>query len=107
MFIAVFAFGEGLSYTKFAFSDFQVTEEGDGFAVTVTEDVGRFVYEEWEKDLYGESPLFEICAVKQPEAPAQEVVAQEAEEANNSDYDEDIDYEEYDRYYDDDEGGRH
>ena len=48
------------------------TLTGLGFAVTVTEDVGRFVYEEWEKDLYGESPLFEICAVKQPEAPAQE-----------------------------------
>ena len=35
-----------------------------GFAVTIAEDIGRFVYEEWEKDLYGESPLFEICAVK-------------------------------------------
>lgn len=36
-----------------------------GFAVTITEDVGRFVYEEWEKELYGESPLFEVCAIKQ------------------------------------------
>ena len=36
-----------------------------GFDVTITEDIGRFVYEQWEKDLYGESPLFEICAVKQ------------------------------------------
>lgn len=35
-----------------------------GFSVTITEDIGRFVYEEWEKDLYAESPLFEICAVK-------------------------------------------
>ena len=35
-----------------------------GFDVTVTEDIGRFVYEEWEKELYGESPLFEICAIK-------------------------------------------
>ena len=43
-----------------------------GFSVTVTEDIGRFVYEEWEKDLYGESPLFEICAVKRAEHPAQE-----------------------------------
>ena len=37
---------------------------GLGFQVTVTEDVGRFVFEEWEKELYGESPMFEICAVK-------------------------------------------
>ncbi len=35
-----------------------------------------------------------------------EIAAAEAEEANDSDLDEDIDYEEYDRYYDDDEGGR-
>ena len=45
---------------------------GLGFAVTITEDLGRFVYEEWEKDLYGESPLFEICAVKPAEPAAQE-----------------------------------
>ena len=32
--------------------------------LTVTEDVGRFVFEEGEKELYGESPMFEICAVK-------------------------------------------
>jgi len=37
-----------------------------GFDVTITEDVGRFVYEEWEKELYADSPLFEICAVKRP-----------------------------------------
>lgn len=42
-----------------------------GFAVTVTEDIGRFVYEEWEKDLYAESPLFEICAVKPQENGSQ------------------------------------
>lgn len=35
-----------------------------GFSVAVEEDVGRKVYEEWEKDLYGESPLFEIKAVR-------------------------------------------
>lgn len=35
-----------------------------GFDVEIEEDIGRNVYEEWEKDLYGESPLFEICAVK-------------------------------------------
>lgn len=35
-----------------------------GFDVTIHEDIGRTVYEEWEKELYGESPLFEICAVK-------------------------------------------
>ena len=42
-----------------------------GFDVTITEDIGRFVYEEWEKDLYGESPLFEICAVKRGEPDTQ------------------------------------
>lgn len=35
-----------------------------GMDVTVATDIGRFVYEGWEKDLYAESPLFEICAVK-------------------------------------------
>ena len=35
-----------------------------GMDVTIEEDVGRNVYEEWEKELYAESPLFEICAVK-------------------------------------------
>ncbi|MBO4540919.1 MAG: hypothetical protein J5736_02985, partial [Bacilli bacterium] len=35
-----------------------------------------------------------------------EIAEQEAEEANNEDFDEEIDYEDYDRYYDDDEGGR-
>ena len=40
-----------------------------GFDVTITEDVGRFVYGDWEKELYGESPLFEICAVRRA-APA-------------------------------------
>lgn len=35
-----------------------------GFDVQIEEDLGRKVYEEWEKNLYGESPLFEICAVK-------------------------------------------
>lgn len=32
--------------------------------VKVEEDIGRRLYEEWEKELYRESPLFEICAVK-------------------------------------------
>ena len=32
--------------------------------VDVEEDVGRNVYEEWEKELYAESPLFCVCAVK-------------------------------------------
>lgn len=36
-----------------------------GFVVEIEEDIGKKVYEEWEKELYGESPLFEICAVKQ------------------------------------------
>ena len=35
-----------------------------GFFVEIEEDIGRKVYEEWEKALYGESPLFEICGVK-------------------------------------------
>ena len=39
-----------------------------GIPCTVTEDIGRFVYEEWEKELYAESPLFEICAVKPEQA---------------------------------------
>lgn len=30
----------------------------------VTEDIGQHLYEDWEKDLYGESPLFEICVVR-------------------------------------------
>ncbi len=34
-----------------------------GFTVSVEENVGKDVYEDWEKQLYGESPLFEICAV--------------------------------------------
>ena len=38
-----------------------------GLCVETEEDIGRFVYEPWEKDLYAESPLFEICAVKQTE----------------------------------------
>lgn len=36
-----------------------------GFDVAIEEDLGRKVYEEWEKELYGESPLFEICARKE------------------------------------------
>lgn len=32
--------------------------------VKVEHDIGRKVYEQWEKELYRESPLFEICAVK-------------------------------------------
>jgi hypothetical protein len=35
-----------------------------GFHVSTEEDIGRTVYEAWEKELYGESPLFEICAIK-------------------------------------------
>ena len=40
------------------------TLEGLGMTVAIEEDIGRFVYEDWEKELYAESPLFEICAVK-------------------------------------------
>ena len=35
-----------------------------GMDVTVQEDIGQWLYEQWEKELYAESPLFEICAVK-------------------------------------------
>lgn len=38
-----------------------------GMSVKVTNDVGRFVYEDWEKELYQESPLFEIVAKKNEE----------------------------------------
>ena len=40
------------------------TLEGLGMKVTIEEDIGRFLYEEWEKELYAESPLFEICAIR-------------------------------------------
>ncbi len=32
--------------------------------VEIQRDIGRFVYGDWEKALYAESPLFEICARK-------------------------------------------
>lgn len=35
-----------------------------GMKVEIQNDIGENVYEEWEKELYGESPLFEICAMK-------------------------------------------
>ncbi len=35
-----------------------------GMYVSIQNDIGDNVYEQWEKDLYGESPLFEICAIK-------------------------------------------
>ena len=35
-----------------------------GMEVHITEDIGRWLYVVWEKDLYAVSPLFEICAVK-------------------------------------------
>ena len=38
-----------------------------GFDVETSEDIGAHLYEQWEKDLYQESPLFEICAVKHDE----------------------------------------
>lgn len=33
--------------------------------VNIIEDVGELVYQQWEKELYQESPLFEISAIKQ------------------------------------------
>lgn len=38
--------------------------ENYGMSVQIQADIGENIYEEWEKDLYGESPLFEICARK-------------------------------------------
>lgn len=35
-----------------------------GMNVQIQDNIGENIYEEWEKDLYGESPLFEICARK-------------------------------------------
>jgi hypothetical protein len=35
-----------------------------GFKVEIQRDIGRFVYADWEKELYAESPLFESCAKK-------------------------------------------
>jgi hypothetical protein len=32
--------------------------------VEIQRDIGRFVYGDWEKELYAESPLFEICVRK-------------------------------------------
>ena len=40
------------------------TLEGLGMEVDIEEDVGRNVYEEWEKELYAESTLFCVCATK-------------------------------------------
>jgi len=40
------------------------TLENIGMSVQIKDNIGENVYEEWEKDLYGESPLFEICATK-------------------------------------------
>ena len=40
------------------------TLENMGMSVQIQDNIGENVYEEWEKDLYGESPLFEICATK-------------------------------------------
>lgn len=45
-----------------------------GFDVTVRENVGERVYEDWEKDLYAESPLFEICAIKREEHPDERIM---------------------------------
>lgn len=40
------------------------TLEALDMEVDIEEDVGRNVYEEWEKHLYAESPLFCVCATK-------------------------------------------
>ena len=42
----------------------KVLEEEFGMQVCITEDIGQHLYEQWEKELYAECPLFEICAVK-------------------------------------------
>lgn len=35
-----------------------------GMTVEIQRDIGQLVYGDWEKELYAESPLFEICARK-------------------------------------------
>ena len=47
--------------------DIGILKDKMGMKVSVQEDIGQYLYEQWEKELYGESPLFEICAVKQNE----------------------------------------
>lgn len=42
-----------------------------GFDISIHEDIGQQVYKQWEKDLYAESPLFEVCAVKRRIDPAE------------------------------------
>ena len=60
--------------TRIIRPDWDVKVLGDrlGMEVTVHEDVGKEVYEQWEKELYGESPLFEICAVKPEKCQAEQ-----------------------------------
>ncbi|MCI5863076.1 MAG: class I SAM-dependent methyltransferase [Lachnospiraceae bacterium] len=38
--------------------------KGMNMNVSVEYDIGRYVYEDWEKELYRESPMFEIAAIK-------------------------------------------
>lgn len=45
--------------------DVNILKNRLGMKVSVQEDIGKNVYEVWEKELYAESPLFEICAEKQ------------------------------------------
>ncbi len=52
--------------------DEKVLKDHLGMNVSIQQNIGEFVYEEWERELYGESPLFEICAVKISEPAAQQ-----------------------------------
>lgn len=52
--------------------DRRILKDRLGMEVEIQEDIGEYVYEEWEKELYGESPLFEICAVKQEKGTVEE-----------------------------------
>lgn len=44
--------------------DIEFLENNLHMQVDTELDIGRNLYEPWEKELYRESPLFEICAVK-------------------------------------------
>lgn len=59
------AFLETAPLTRMLRPDWDIkTFRSLGVEPVITEDIGRYVYEEWEKELYAESPLFEICVRK-------------------------------------------
>lgn len=44
--------------------DIRFLQDELSMSVKVEQDIGSRLYEQWEKELYRESPLFEICAIK-------------------------------------------